>query len=209
MTITVASRVCVCRWSRCDSWIASATSPPMAHCTSQLRISSLWRAVPITRPLLDRRFGLVVVHGMTAWGASHTDGATVNALCSDVMLLLGGHTWDTWPRPSRSNTATWWSVSCYGWLKAGNLQAGVWQEEVGWRIICAFVFRQRLSNVVMCVSVFFYKPTLMNGFRILITFCYAVFEQDITLSVPTVCEVIWCNKVLVYEATAAGKVNVV
>lgn len=50
---------CVPRWSRCDCWTASATNPPMAHCTSQLRISSLWRAALTARPLLHRRSGWV------------------------------------------------------------------------------------------------------------------------------------------------------
>lgn len=52
--------VCVYRWSRCDCWIASATNPQMAHCTSQPHISSLWRATPITQHLPDRRSGWVV-----------------------------------------------------------------------------------------------------------------------------------------------------
>lgn len=52
--------VCACRWSRCDCWIASATSPQMAHCTSQLHTSSLWKAALITQHLLHRRSGWVV-----------------------------------------------------------------------------------------------------------------------------------------------------
>lgn len=51
--------VCVCRWNRCGCWIASATNPQMAHCISQLHISSLWRAALTTQRLQDRRSGWV------------------------------------------------------------------------------------------------------------------------------------------------------
>lgn len=80
--------VCVCRWSRCGCWIASATNPPMAHYISQLLISFLWRAALTTQHLQDRRSGWVVLHPASITGVIHISLSSLHADATAVNELL-------------------------------------------------------------------------------------------------------------------------
>lgn len=78
-----------CRWSRCDWWIASATNPRTARCTSRPRISSSWRATPTTRPRPARRSGWADLRTTeSCQGHTWPDSVIRNAPFSLLMFIF-------------------------------------------------------------------------------------------------------------------------